>query len=221
MRENKYGLLFTSILAMVSLPLSVLFCSSNEEWWMNFCFAILGSSVVSFIICLINYKSFAKALVLDITTSIFNANNIACVDNFTETEKQNREKAIRTVANASIEIHRAYDLAYYLKTNSVPFSPTLPELNNLERKLKEKFDELQDAAIYIENNCVTTDYEETFCAYVKTLIDFRDIYLSSLKIAKEYHYNLYSPEEDTDNNSLEEAAIARVQGTLSNLSKIE
>ena len=108
-----------------------------------------------------------------------------------------------------------------MKTNSVPFSTAVPELDNLEKKLKEKFDELQDAAIYIENHRLTTDSEEAFCAYVETLVDFRAIYLSSLKIAKEYHYNLYTPEEDTDNDSLKEAAVARVQATLSNLSKIE
>lgn len=221
MRENKYGLLFTGVLTLISLGLSILFYTLDRGWWMNFCFAILGSSVVSFIICLINYKSYAKTLVLDITTSIFNAHTIACVDNFSNTKKYNPEKAIQTIASAFIEIHKAYDLTYYLKTNSVPFSTAVPELDNLEKKLKEKFDELQDAAIYIENHRLTTDSEEAFCAYVETLVDFRAIYLSSLKIAKEYHYNLYTPEEDTDNDSLKEAAVARVQATLSNLSKIE
>ena len=66
MKENRVGACSCLVVAVLSLGLSIVFTVKELNWWSNFCFAIMGSALLSFVICLINYIILRKKLVEDL-----------------------------------------------------------------------------------------------------------------------------------------------------------
>ena len=71
MEINKIGFRITTIIFIASLCLTFIPC----EWISNFAFAILGSSIISAFICLINYYVIRKNMVNEVSRHLYTLAN--------------------------------------------------------------------------------------------------------------------------------------------------
>ena len=52
MKENRIGIISTGIISIITFFTSIIFSLFDKDWCMNFSFALMGSAILSFVICL-------------------------------------------------------------------------------------------------------------------------------------------------------------------------
>lgn len=101
MKENRNGVIICIIIVLFSLVLSIVF--SKCSWFFNFSFAIMGSALLSFVICSINYITFRKKLIEELVNGLYIFNN----DTYTQLFLFNEKKDVGNLAMA-IGVANAY-----------------------------------------------------------------------------------------------------------------
>ena len=110
MKENRVGVCSCLVVAVLSFVLSIVFTVKELSWWSNFCFAIMGSALLSFVICLINYITLRKKLVEELYNGLYKFNNDTNAQLYATSKNKTVENLASVIGIASAHL---LDLTYY------------------------------------------------------------------------------------------------------------
>ena len=113
MKENRNGVIICIIIVLFSLVLSIAF--SKCGWFFNFSFAIMGSALLSFVICFINYITFRKKLIEELVNGLYIFNNDTNTQLFLFNEKKDIGSLAMAIGVASAYLTNLSYLAYSIQ----------------------------------------------------------------------------------------------------------
>lgn len=212
MKSNKWGIRVTFYISIIAL-LGAIFLKC---WWQNLCFAILGSSVLSFTICVINYLTLRRDLVMTIVTDVYRC-NIDVYSNLYSSKKDiTLEHAERILGLLNEKFYLVYLNNHTLHDNLFWFNKRTKSFTmEIEHLIEQNLQTVTNIDSFIEMNIesASKNTKNIYADLVKLLDDATPYHLT-LKMARKYHIPIYSSEEDTDINLLKTKAATQYEKTL-------
>lgn len=187
MKENKIGILSCGSISIVTLILSITFSLIGCNWSMNFCFAIMGSAFLSFIICLINYMVLRKKMIEDLVNDIYKFNNDSFAQFSYANNKSELDNLSLVVGIACSHLNHLIFLAYNIKTGLFKFEKRKKEIldkiiNNLEIEIQFKFNNIGQ---YILKRPKKAEQRKIYLnKIIRKLLDDQTSYKLAFKLAK-------------------------------------
>lgn len=116
-KENRNGIIFCLVIALICLALSITFSyfKTSCNWGLNFSFAILGSALLSLLICTINYITFRKKLIEELLVGLYVYNNDTNTQLYLFNEKKDVGSLAMAIGVASAHITKLSYLAYSIE----------------------------------------------------------------------------------------------------------
>ena len=196
MKANKISCYIIGALIEVSLIGSILFTVFECGWWTSFSFAILGSCIVSFLTCWINYVCIRKDTVVRIVHAVYSINLKANTALYSMGKDLTLIGFQNVIEIALGEAQIDYWLTIEMRMGLFVFSPRKKKIDELELMLKNLLFELQEIAFYIEKMQENAEQsKKDIYQALDTLIGGTKLYKYSLCIAKQYVKRIYSFEE--------------------------
>ena len=151
MKANKISWYIIGALIAVSLIGSIVFTVFECGWWESFSFTILGSSIITFVTCILNYLCLAKNKAINIVESIYNINQKSYPQLYSAKENLTLGKIKNVIGMALGEARMAYWLTVEMSMDTVLYSCKERDFKKLEIMLEDFLLKLQKIDYYIEN----------------------------------------------------------------------
>ena len=231
MKENKYGIVIALTLTTISLLGALVFSFGiSIVWLQNLFFAILGGSLCSLIIFVVNYKISVKRCALEIVETMYNFNHSSYSNIFSTNNDANLEKIMKVLGImdniAYIVYTKSYEISHTLFFNKfIDFKIIKNLMGSKESKIllakevncliKQVIKDVQEIAIYIEKYTEEAQ-NKTKKIYKKVdkLIDSDEIFLLSIKLANMLHCNVHSLQEKNNAEELKTKTADKFRETL-------
>jgi hypothetical protein len=187
MKENRAGACSCLVVAVLSLGLSIVFTVKELKWWSNFCFAIMGSALLSFVICLINYITLRKKLVEELYNGLYKFNNDTNAQLYATSNNKTAENLATVIGIASANL---LDLTYYdhnIKTGL--FKIENKKIALLKKIIKELEDNMHNNIysigqyLQLRKDCAEKNINELY-AIVETLLKEKLVYEMAYDLTK-------------------------------------
>ena len=121
MKENKIGIIVCNVVGVITLILSIIFSVYELNWWSNFSFAIMGSALLSFAICLINYITIQKKLIEELVNGLYRFSNETNAQLYATRNNKNAENLATVIGIASSHLNSLTYYAYSIKVGLFKF----------------------------------------------------------------------------------------------------
>ena len=200
MKENKWGIRISYMLTILSWLGSILI---KNSWWQNFCFAILGGSLFSNIICIVNYVILLKSTAESIALGTYSLNNFGFASLFSSDKDIRVEKAVEVLNILNDKLYYVYVKSYDLYKSLFWFDKRKKKVIEIKHLIDEQLIYVYEIESYIET--FTNEAINNTNQLYKDLYNFIDnnhLYLESLKIARTFHSEVNSLEEVKDKNKI-------------------
>lgn len=230
MKENKYGIIVTFVLTVLSLIGIILFSFwEATSWWQSFSFAILGGSLCSLIIFIVNYRISMKRCAEEIAQSAYEFNSISYSNFFSANSDAELEKMMRVLG-----IMEQIAYAIYIKTDEFKHSVLIRKKlkfknNKIIRVGTEKYitalhinfaieltiKKIKSAGFYIEKYTEEAKKNtQKIYSELDELISSDDIYLETIYLAKLFKSKIDSEQEQEDIEALKVEVANEFKKTL-------
>ena len=187
MKENRNGIIVCVTIASVSFVLSIIFSVFNCKWFINFSFAIMGSALLSFVICLINYITLQKKLVEELYNGLYKFNNDTNAQLYATSNNKTAENLATVIGIASASL---LDLTYYAHNIKIGlFKIEKKKIALLKKIIKELEDNMQNNIysigqyLQLRKDCAEKNINELY-AIVETLLKEKLVYEMAYDLTK-------------------------------------
>lgn len=212
MKINKWGIRVSYILSILSLLGSIFFTNS---WWKNFSFAILGGSLFSNIICIVNYIILLKETAEEIVMGVYSFNMFGFSSLYSEKKDITLKQSVETLSILN-------DKMYYVYAKISNLTKSLFWCDLRKKKTKELKDLIDKSLVYIydiESYIEVNEKEagnNTKQIYkdLDKFIDNNKIYFDALKLARSFHSDIMSLEEYDDKIKIKERCAERYKNSI-------
>lgn len=212
MKINKWGIRVSYVLSILSLLGSIFFTNS---WWKNFSFAILGGSLFSNIICIVNYIILLKETAEEIVMGVYSFNMFGFSSLYSEKKDITLKQSVETLSILN-------DKMYYVYAKISNLTKSLFWCDLRKKKTKELKDLIDKSLVYIydiESYIEVNEKEagnNTKQIYkdLDKFIDNNKIYFDALKLARSFHSDIMSLEEYDDKIKIKERCAERYKNSI-------
>lgn len=212
MKINKWGIRVSYVLSILSLLGSIFFTNS---WWKNFSFAILGGSLFSNIICIVNYIILLKETAEEIVMGVYSFNMFGFSSLYSEKKDITLKQSVETLSILN-------DKMYYVYAKISNLTKSLFWCDLRKKKTKELKDLIDKSLVYIydvESYIEVNEKEagsNTKQIYkdLDKFIDNNKIYFDALKLARSFHSDIISLEEYDDKIKIKERCAERYKNSI-------
>lgn len=212
MKINKWGIRVSYVLSILSLLGSIFFTNS---WWENFSFAILGGSLFSNIICIVNYIILLKETAEEIVMGVYSFNMFGFASLYSEKKDITLKQSVETLSILN-------DKMYYVYAKISNLTKSLFWCDLRKKKTKELKDLIDKSLVYIydiESYIEVNEKEagnNTKHIYkdLDKFIDNNKIYFDALKLARSFHSDIMSLEEYDDKIKIKERCAERYKNSI-------
>lgn len=212
MKINKWGIRVSYALSILSLLGSIFFTNS---WWKNFSFAILGGSLFSNIICMVNYIILLKETAEEIVMGVYSFNMFGFSSLYSEKKDITLKQSVETLSILN-------DKMYYVYAKISNLTKSLFWCDLRKKKTKELKDLIDKSLVYIydiESYIEVNEKEagnNTKQIYkdLDKFIDNNKIYFDALKLARSFHSDIMSLEEYDDKIKIKERCAERYKNSI-------
>lgn len=147
MKENRIGIVITGIIAIITFITSIIFSILEKSWCSNFSFALMGSAILSFVICLINYFVIRKKMIEDLVNGIYRYNNETMAQLYTLSKHLEVENLSVVIGTACSHLNNLIFLAYNIKIGLFRLEKNKRKIvdkiiNDLEGNIQFKFNSI-------------------------------------------------------------------------------
>ncbi len=147
MKENRVGTITTGIIALITFFISIIFSLLKENWCTNFSFALMGSAILSFVVCLINYFIIRKKMIQDLVNGLYKYNNETMAQLYTLSKRIKVENLSLVIGIACSHLNNLIFLAYNIKIGLFKNEKKKREIINkiiyeLEENIQFKFNSI-------------------------------------------------------------------------------
>lgn len=147
MKENRIGIVITGIIAIITFITSIIFSILEKNWCSNFSFALMGSAILSFVICLINYFVIRKNMIEDLVNGIYRYNNETMAQLYTLSKHLEVENLSVVIGTACSHLNNLIFLAYNIKIGLFRLEKNKRKIvdkiiNDLEGNIQFKFNSI-------------------------------------------------------------------------------
>ena len=187
MKENRVGACSCLVVAALSLGLSIVFTIKELNWWSNFSFAIMGSALLSFVICLINYIILRKKLVEELYNGLYKFNNDTNAQLYATSKNKTPENLASVIGVASAHL---LDLTYYAHNIKIGLFNKEENKIALLKKIIKELENNMHFKIYsigqylqLRKDCAEKNINELY-AQVETLLKEKLVYKMAYDLTK-------------------------------------
>lgn len=200
MKINKWGIRVSYVLSILSLLGSIFFTNS---WWKNFSFAILGGSLFSNIVCIVNYVILLKETAEEMSLGLYNFNMFGFSSLYSEKKDITLKHAVETLSILNDKMYYVYakisNLTKSLFWCDLRKKQVIKLKNSIDRSLAyiyevESYIEIDEKDAKINTKQIYKDLDQ--------FIDNTTLYYDSLKLARKFHSDISSWEEFEDKTKI-------------------
>ena len=209
---NKWGIRVSYFLTLLSLFGSIFF---TDSWWQNFSFSILGGSLFSNIICVVNYIIQLKESAESIALGLYDVGNSGFSSLFSTKKDLTLEEGIRTLSILSEKFFSVYVKSDDLLKSLFWFDRRKNEVKRLHISIDGKLVYVYEVSSYIQ--VYSTEASTLTKQIYKDLENFIDndvLYIKSLEIARSFKSKIHSLEESHDRKKIQQQCADRYRKTL-------
>lgn len=212
MKINKWGIRVSYVLSILSLLSSIFFTNS---WWKNFSFAILGGSLFSNIICIVNYIILLKETAEEIVMGVYSFNMFGFSSLYSEKKDITLKQSVETLSIIN-------DKMYYVYAKISNLTKSLFWCDIRKKKTKELKDLIDKSLVYIYdvesyievNEKEAKNNTKQIYKDLDKFIDNNKIYFEALKLARSFHSDIMSLEEYDDKIRIKERCAERYKNSI-------
>lgn len=187
MKENRNGIIICVAIALISFVLSIIFSMFDCTWFINFSFAAMGSALLSFVICLINYIVLRKKLVEELYNGLYKFNNDTNAQLYATGKNKTAENLASVIGIASAHL---LDLTYYAHNIKIGlFKQEKKKIALLKKIIKELEDNMHfkiysiGQYLQLRKDCAKTNINALY-AIVEGLLKEKLVYEMAYDLTK-------------------------------------
>ena len=187
MKENRIGIISTGIISIITFFTSIIFSLFDKDWCMNFSFALMGSAILSFVICLVNYLIIRKRMIEDLVNGIYKYNNETMAQLYTLSKKIEIENLSLVIGIACSHLNNLIYLAYNIKIGLFKSEKKKIKIvddiiNDLEVKIQFKFNSI--GQYLLKRPKKSERFKDYFYKMIYKLLEDKRSYKLAFQLAK-------------------------------------
>ena len=216
MKENKYGIVISLVLTILSLIGSI--SLTEFWWWQNFSFAILGGTFCSLIIFTANYIILLKKHAVEIVFDVYNINSSGFSVLYSTKGNKSLEQFMEVLCILTEKAYVAYVKVNELLSAVYWFSKRKKLLTEIKEDIDKFLVKLYQIDSYIEiyPQEAKTNSKKLYND-LDSLINSKELYLKSLKMAQSFHCNISSLEEYKTENEIKQKCADKYKKHLQSI----